>query len=191
MVQLVNTRIHGNLFCSGGRFDGWQNAKGPKDLAVFGDYMRITGSVQLDEGFHATGGVRVGGGMIDRSLVCEKATFESQDRPALDLENSNIGASLRFRRMQSIVGRITLTGARATTLDDDDESWQKVSPNSLDLDGFRYDRFAGEAPIDVKTRIAWLGKEKQEYLAGASNRSLGINSRTCCAAAATARRLPG
>jgi hypothetical protein len=120
--------------------------------------------VRLSDGFRANGGVRLRGAILNGTLDCEDGTFESEYCPALDIENSDIGASLRFRRVRSIDGRVRITAARATTLDDDAASWQKVSPSSLDLDGFRYDRLAEEAPTDVKMRIRWLEKQKREYL---------------------------
>jgi hypothetical protein len=51
------------------------------------------------------------------------------------------------------------------TLADDLCSWPE---NALNLDGFRYDHIAAGAPLDAKSRIAWLDRQRPQLLAGKS-----------------------
>ncbi|WP_424360630.1 hypothetical protein [Methylocystis parvus] len=149
-VRLLGASIGGDLSCLGGRF---KNSGG---AALSCDGVEVAGSVFLNRNFHATGAVRLLCASIGNDLTCIGGRFESPDGFALFCDGSNIGGALLFRGGAQAEGVISLTHAKAATLADDVDCWPE---DSLDLDGFRYDRIDASAALDAKRRIAWLDKQ--------------------------------
>jgi hypothetical protein len=100
--------------------------------------MTVEGSVFLDEGFHATGEVRLVGAHI-LSLSCRNARFENPNGAALNLEY-----------------------ARIRVLMDDEDSWPQQG--QLRIDGLEYEGFAGDrTPIDARRRLEWLRRQLPHF----------------------------
>jgi hypothetical protein len=130
----------------------------------------------LNSDFHATGGVWFIGAKVGGFLDCEKGQFEAKyGGHALMMEGTTIQGHFNFRNVTSESGLIDLLGLHVAMLVDDIESWEKAD-GRLVLDGFRYDRIAGErfhdrtsgwvegAPVDSKSRIRWLYRQRPEDL---------------------------
>jgi hypothetical protein len=98
-------------------------------------------------------------------LNCEGGSFEpKRGSIALYCNRVRIDSAIFFRREVKCKGQVLLAGAYAGALHDDLESWNSASYDStIVLDGFRYDRI-GDAPVDAKSRIAWLNKQRIDHL---------------------------
>ena len=158
-VRLLGAKVDGDLLCRGGRFENAQGA------ALSCDGVEIGGSAFLDGALHATGGVRLLGAKIGGNLYCDGALFENADGHALSCDSAEIGGALFFHHIPLTLGRVSFAHTHVATLVDDLPSWPE---KALYLDGFRYDRIAASAPLDAKSRIAWLDRQCPELLAGDS-----------------------
>ncbi len=156
-TTLVGTRIAGNLECDQGRFE---DAKGD---ALICASAKIGGNVFLRAKFHATGETNLIGARIAGDLDCSKGCFNNQGRAALSCDRTEIGGALYFEDQAIALGMISFAHAQVGTLDDAAEFWPD---RSLILDGFRYQRISATAPLDAKTRIAWLDKQQPRFLGG-------------------------
>ncbi|WP_156824742.1 hypothetical protein [Methylocystis rosea] len=158
-VRLSGTKIRGDLTCGGARLD---NASGN---ALFCDSAEIGGSVYLSQPFYASGAVRFVGAKIAGDLNCMGSRFHNTGGDALSCHGAEIHGALFFHRVRLVDGNISFARARAATLHDDLSSWRE---QALDLDGFLYDHIAAGAPLDAKSRIVWLDRQRSELLAGNS-----------------------
>jgi hypothetical protein len=126
---LLGARIKGQLNCTGARL---KNSNG---IALSADRMTVEGSVFLDEGFHATGEVRLVRARIRGALVCTDARFEHPNGIALNLEHARLGVIV-----------------------DDKDSWPQQG--QLRIDGLEYEGFAGDrTPMDAQRRLEWLRRQ--------------------------------
>jgi hypothetical protein len=155
--RLLGARIAGILVCIAGRFDN------PSGDALSCDRAEIGGSMFFSGGFHATGVTRLPGAQIAGDLDCSQGQFDNADGYALVCDGVEIAGALLFRGAINVLGTISVAHAQVGTLADAPECWPD---KSLDLDGFRYQRIAASAPLDAKTRIAWLDKQPPPLLAG-------------------------
>ncbi len=157
-VRMLGTNVAGDLYCDGGRFE---NDYGN---ALSCDGSEIDGNVFLNGAFYASGEVRLRGTRIGGDLYCG-GRFENPAGTALSCEGADVGRALFFRSVSGMTGTLSLDHMHVTTLVDDFPSWPE---NALRLDGFRYDRIAAGAPLDAKSRIAWLDRQQSELLTGNS-----------------------
>ncbi len=156
-TRLLGARIAGSLSCTGGRFD---NAHGK---ALSCDSAELGGNMFLSDGFHATGETSLAGARIIGQLACSDGRFDNPGGHALVCDDAEIGGGLFFRGETAALGQISFAHAQVGTLADARECWPV---GSLILDGFRYQRIDATAPLDAKTRIAWLDKQIPELLGG-------------------------
>jgi hypothetical protein len=149
LVSLVGATIRGSLNCCKGSF------LNPGDDALKGDLLACD-QVLLGHGFAAAGAVILSAATV-RILNCEGGNFES-----LLCEGAEISGTFFFRGVHRI-RLVNLTATNVGTLADDLASWEQAS-GKITLDGFTYDRLAGNAPTDARARSAWLGMQKADYL---------------------------
>jgi hypothetical protein len=123
------------------------------------DHAVIAGSVFFDEQFKATGHVRLIGAQIGGDLSCRGGYFECKTNTALSAERATIKGTLFLCELANSPSAVSLAYAKIGQLFDDATSWG----NNLYLEGFQYDSIAGSAPIDAKTRIAWLDKQSRSH----------------------------
>ncbi len=171
-VILSGAEIGGNLDCSGGRFEGGPSRNKDR-VALACDGAKIGGSVFLDEylhqttklrcPFHAIGEVRLRGVTVGSDLYCIGAVFHNQSGAALICEGARIGGGLFFREGVSAKGRISFAHSKVAALADDLTCWPD---QSLDLEGFRYERIDSSSSLDAHSRIAWLNKQVSLRLVG-------------------------
>lgn len=165
-VSFAAARIDGSLDCSNAVFNGARFGK--KDVALTCDRAVIKGGVFLKNGFTATGSVRLLGAQIGGNMECVDATLDGMDGYALQAEGVTVGGAFHFNNMRSIKGTVSLSSAKVGRLIDDNQSW---AMGELILDGFIYDKLAGNTSTDAETRLKWLDKQIPSHagLAGDDN----------------------
>jgi hypothetical protein len=152
-VRLLGARIGGDLACDGGRFDN------PKGVALHCDRVETKGGVFLHNGFHASGEVRLLGARIGGDLDCNGGRFEKPKGVALQCDGAIITGAFFLGGGAHFDG-ISLGPAKIGSLVDDEACW----PKPIVLDGFRYDRLAGDAPVDAAARLRWLDLQRRSHL---------------------------
>jgi len=167
-VSLSGAQIDSDLLCSGGRFDG------KKENALLCTGTMIKGFVSLTKGFTSTGMVCLSGAQIGSYLNCIGATFDgtSNKSPgytnglALRAEAMTVDGILFLHHLKEVKGAISLMSSKVGSLEDDTWYWLK---GELMLDGFVYDKLAGSARTDAKSRLAWLNKQSASHAGLADN----------------------
>lgn len=108
-VRLLNADIKSNLDCSGGRFEGQDEA----GIALNCDGIQVRGGIFLNKGFLAQGVVRLLGADIKQNLECDGGRIAGQDEDgdALVCDGIQIGGSISFRRGFEAQGTVRLVGA--------------------------------------------------------------------------------
>ena len=153
-VRLLGARIGANLECDGGRFEN------PEGVALHCDRIETKGGVFLRNRFHASGEVRLVGARIGGNLECNGGRFDNRNGVALHCDGATIAGTFFLREGAHLDGRLDLSAAKVGTLVDDAACW----PKEIVLDGFRYDRLAGDAPADAAARLRWLDLQDSEDL---------------------------
>ncbi len=158
-VSLVGAQIGGNLECDDGKFESKKCDDGKRGYALICDSAVIKGNVFLRNGFTATGTVRLMGAQIGYNLECNGATLDNVNDCALMADDMTVAGAFHFCKLRSVTGNISLVAASVGSLVDDITSWSE----KLQLDGFVYDRLAGNAPPDAKSRLIWLNKQRSDH----------------------------
>jgi hypothetical protein len=122
------------------------------------DRLIVTGGCFLDEGFTASGEVRLSGADIGGDLYCDGGTFANAGGSALNAQALAVKDGFLLHDA-TVEGAINLTVARIGTLIDDRPCWQA---GGHFLDGLHYDRIVGST--DAASRIAWLQKQRPDQL---------------------------
>lgn len=149
-VNLAIAQIGGQLACEGATL----NCAGGN--ALFAQGVIVEETISLD-GATATGTVDVNGAQIGGQFDCVGAKLNGAGGPALNGQSLRVGHVFLFRKVTSVEGRIYLGAAHVHDLADDAASWGMC--DDLTLDGFTYDRIAGDtSPKTFADRKAWLEK---------------------------------
>jgi hypothetical protein len=108
-VLLSESIVHGNLKCNGGKFqhDGVQH------YTLTAENVDVRGSVFLNDGFKAVGGVLLSGATICGNLKCSSGVFEhyEEGKFALTAENMGVKGSIFLNDGFKAVGGVLLNGA--------------------------------------------------------------------------------
>ena len=147
-VDINTAKIGGHLTCDGAKFDG----DGKTALNAQG--IEVGHSVTFND-VTAIGSVMVNSAKINGQFACGNAHFDGNGNWALFAQFMRVSQGFFFRNVASIKGEIDLSSAHIGDLVDDISSWPS-SPESLLLDGFTYDRIAGDAPATFAARRQWL-----------------------------------
>jgi hypothetical protein len=114
-------------------------------------------------GFHATGKVRLASTRIASNLDCTRGVFENNGGYALQCDGAEVENIFFFRSVKHLDGA-ALSSMQVGTLCDDASSWMKAREH-LVLDGFTYERIAGDSTLtSAPARIAWLDLQLPEHL---------------------------
>jgi hypothetical protein len=158
-VRLGGAEIGGDLDCRDGTFS---NA-GRVSLSAPGSAIRQ--SVFLNGKFSAVGEVQLERARIGGNLECNHGTFKNppsitqfRSGTALRVDGAQITGEIQLYGEFSAQGRVSLLGAKAGALVDDEQSWP--TQDDLLLDGFVYERIA-KGPTDADKRIEWLALEEK------------------------------
>ncbi len=108
-VRLAGADIRGQLACRGAKLTG----RGEDGYALAGDGIKVGGDVFLDEGFTASGTVRLLGGDIAGQLNCGGArlTGRGESDYALDCDRIKVGGHMFLTKASTTSGAVRLLGA--------------------------------------------------------------------------------
>jgi hypothetical protein len=156
-VRFSGAKIGGFLDCDHASFNN------PGGTALFLDGAKVTGFLFLRDGFSAEGAVRLLGAEIGRNIECDGGSFKNADSFALLCHSAKVAGAVSLRNGFTAEGTIDFSSAHVRDLVDDNIARGNAGPCKLLLDGFTYERIAGRAPTDAKTRIAWLMQQREDY----------------------------
>ncbi len=166
---LVGARIGGALRASGARLTADIDEAGARGVALDLDRARVGADVLLDAGFSTVGQVRLRRARIGGDLDGSDAHFDAvgdaswgEDGGALLLDRARVGGTLTLRHLQAPLQGASLQDARVGALRDDGGTWGQHHV----LDGFRYRRFAADAPVDAAMRLEWLVRQQPSHVDG-------------------------
>jgi hypothetical protein len=107
-LRLAGADIAGSLICADAQLDGCDE----NGYALVADEIRVGGSMMLNEGFTASGAVRLPGANIARNLVCSGAQLSGQDYQGVALRGGGIKvASIYLNDGFTAAGMIWLESA--------------------------------------------------------------------------------
>jgi hypothetical protein len=159
-MLIFNTSIGGDFMCNGGRFIN------PGGLAFAAPELTVAGDVHLSDVMfgavrpkvlEADGEVNFTAAQIGGALdaVGAKFTGARSDRHGL-FAPGLVAKTLLIRNIQLVNDAVLdLTGAQVAALFDNESNWPK--PGKLLIDGFKYGGFWADSPIDVSSRLRWIG----------------------------------
>lgn len=174
-VSLIGATVGGDLDFRSAEFHA------PGSDAISAHRAKISGDVIFGDGFQADGEVSFYGAMIGGDLNCKDAKFSNRGGDALSAESAKIERSVNLHKGLDLRGclnlqngelrrRLDLRGlstSEETTLNlrstavgsiqDDEATWG--SADSLRLDGFTYERFHTEGPVEAERWIKWLQQQ--------------------------------
>ncbi len=181
-VSFSGAEIGGDIDCRAGRFKCAGNSD---TTALRFTRIVANGNISLSDDFHAKGKVQFNGARVRGNIDCQGGVFsvpkglmaldfaapgEAFSEDALSLVNAEVMGALmlapfeRATRPAAILnGSLDLKSATIRVLVDSEETWPLPQANGKDamrhvihLDGFVYERFGGNAPIDAEARKKWL-----------------------------------
>jgi hypothetical protein len=165
-LRFVGLQVAGDLRASRAQVSGDVDGDGRRGDALNLDQARIAGSVYLDEGFSATGLVRLRQARIVGDLNCSGAAFDAlgeiawHGRTSVAFDQARIGGTLVLGQQAQPLQGVSLASAEAGALADDGTTWGE----QITLDGFRYRRYARHAPTDARFRVDWLMRQPSAHL---------------------------
>jgi hypothetical protein len=145
-VYLLGAKIGGQLACFASEFV----ADGECSLSL--DSACIGGSLFFGRGFKATGWLAMINLQLQGDLVIRDAGFIAELRAS----RISIGGTLFLRGATSPLGKISLGGGRAGSLNDDSKSWG----DELDINGFVYNFVHVNKQMPIADRLDWLDKQR-------------------------------
>jgi adhesin HecA-like repeat protein len=149
-VRLARATIGRQLVCTAGVFDNQHGtALNLAGLVCPGDVL-LKGGPESD-GFRATGLVRIRGARITRDLDFTSAELHGDE--GLDARGLQVGGQLIWQMAQAPEGRVDLSLADISRLQDALKSWPK---KKYQLAGLIYQSASDD--LDVAQRVGWLGQ---------------------------------
>ncbi len=158
MVRLNGATIGSHLDCRNGSF------RSGLEGALLFSAATIAGSVLLHKGFNAAGGVRLVGATISGDLDCSGRFEKVGAADALCCRRARVGGGLLLQEGADIRGAVDLGSMRVAALCDIESAWTGAAGQMV-LDGFVYERLAGDAPTEAEARIRWLENQTPDHLA--------------------------
>jgi hypothetical protein len=187
LVSFSGARIGGTLDCSGGTF--LNHTADGRGEALSLAFAKIAENVWLRDGFSAEGKVRLYGTHVAGNVQCIGGRFANAAPAKDDRSIAASAISLRSAIIEGILwlgppagnalgraditGSLNLEGCRAHEVVDHPGSWptrrvvletRKTLRTFVFLDGFTYDRMAGQGDYDARTRKKWLDRQPHRHL---------------------------
>jgi hypothetical protein len=165
-VRFAGASVEGDFVAGVARLTGSVEVGGARRAALNLDRIRVGGDLRFAPGFAAAGPVRLRRASIEGDLDASGAGFDLVgdsawgEASALVLERARIRGSLVLLRLKAPLLGVSLEGAHAGALVDDESTWGE----RLVLDGFEYRRLGDGAPTDVDFRLAWLERQLPAHL---------------------------
>ncbi len=160
-VRLSRVDIGKDLDCSGGHFENKEEKNTKKALLCHG--ARISGNIFCSDEFRSIGELNFIGATIGGDLYFRRACLANRNGMALSCERTKIDGALLFRDVAVLRGFISFAHTTVGTLVDELFCWPD---QSLNLEGFRYERIDSSSSLDAHSRITWLNKQVSLRLAG-------------------------
>lgn len=186
-VSFSGAQIAGDIDCRNGQFHGAGDGGG---AALSFTRADAGGNVYLSAGFEARGKVRLNGIIVRGNVDCRGGAFtapqsishdaaasgEAFAEDAISLVTAKINGALIMAPIEAKAegaaifnGSIDLKSAHIHVLVDSPESWpQRPKANGLrnviQLDGFTYARFSGNAPAEASIRKLWLKMQPPAHI---------------------------
>jgi hypothetical protein len=162
-IRLGHCRFSAQIILRGAR-GRTINLQASRLSGLIGERLKLDGGLLLTN-VQVDGPIRLVGARIASDLECKGARFENPDDDALNCSRAKIGGGLFFGETTSIIGRISFAHAQVGTLGDASDCWPE---GSLNLDGFIYEHISSRAPLDSRSRVAWLDRQQKRFLASES-----------------------
>jgi hypothetical protein len=105
-LELNAARIGGSLLCEGARIES------PGGSVLIGDGISVDGDVNLDDGFHARGEVRLLGATIGGQLSCAGGRFENPGGDAISADDAAVKGGIFLKEGFHATGCTRLLGAQ-------------------------------------------------------------------------------
>jgi hypothetical protein len=186
-LSFSGAQIGGDIDCRNGQFC---NAGSGDTTALRLTRAEAQGSIYLSDGFEAKGKVQLNGASVSGNIDCRGGTFsvphalsydaaapgEAFSEDAISLVNAKVAGALILAAFEGkelpaavLNGSLDLKSAHVHVLADGMSAWPKPTHsdglrNVIHLDGFSYDRFAGNAPIDARLRKIWLMRQPAAHV---------------------------
>ena len=126
---MAAAHIGGELNCTKGKFSN------PNGRALYADGLTVGQDMYCNEGFEASGEVRLLGAHIGGQLSCREGQFSNPDGLALDLERATVSGPLHMETAV-LEGILDLTAAKTSSYYDNREFWsQKLRPPGVAIRG--------------------------------------------------------
>ncbi|MGO9475030.1 MAG: hypothetical protein ACLPWS_16765 [Rhodomicrobium sp.] len=186
-LSFSGAQIGGDIDCRNGQF--YSAGNGDSSALRF-TRVEASGNIYLSAGFAAKGKVQLNGAIVRGNIDCRGGTFtvphsvshdaaapgEAFSEDAVSLVNAKVEGALiiapiegREEPAADFKGSLDFKSAHIHVLVDAPGAWPKKSHsnglhNVIHLDGFTYDRFAGNAPIEASLRKSWLKRQPKAHL---------------------------
>ncbi len=186
-ASFSGAQIGGDIDCRNGQF---QSAGNGDSTALRFTRVEAAGNIYLSAGFEAKGKVQLNALIARGNIDCRGGTFtvphsishdaaapgEAFSEDAVSLVNAKVNGALiiapidgREEPAAVIDGSLDLKSAHIQVLVDSPEAWPQHSKanglsNVIHLDGFTYERFAGNAPVEASVRKTWLKRQPPAHI---------------------------
>ncbi len=186
-LSFSGARIGGDIDCRNGQFHSAGNGD---STALRFTRVEAAGNIYLSAGFEAKGKVQLNGIIARGNIDLRGGTFtvphsashdaaapgEAFSEDAVSLVNAKVNGALMMAPIDGreepaafIKGSLDLKSAHVQVLLDSPEAWPQDSKvnglrNVIHLDGFTYERFAGNAPVEASVRKTWLKRQPPAHI---------------------------
>lgn len=137
--------------------------EGREDLSALFDIRgaSIGNDCDLNNGFECHGYARINNAKINGDLILTGSKSHKVSIKHFQAHSANINGAIKMHECVSI-GTLDLRDAYAKTVVDSMACWP--TKGRLLIDRFTYDSFGGDAPLDWKSRMIWLLRQrKRDY----------------------------
>jgi hypothetical protein len=186
-MSFSGAQIGGDIDCRNGQFHSTGNGD---SSALRFTRVEAAGNIYFSAGFEAKGKVQLNGAIVRGNIDCRGGTFtvpssvshdaaapgEAFSEDAVSLVNARVDGALiiapidgREEPAAVFNGSLDFKSAHIHVLVDHPDAWPKHTHsdglrNVIHLDGFTYDRFAGNAPVEVPIRKSWLKRQPKAHI---------------------------
>jgi len=156
-VRFPGAKIGGQLNCRSGKFFHELPNVSVQPVALIAANIGIGETLILDGGFQSTGRVVFDGARLNSDLVCRGEPDSPVRMTTLELRGACIQGALMLEFCE-VSQSLDLRFASVQTLDDRESAWP--AKGVLDVERFRYESIAPDAPRDFNSRLRWLKLHK-------------------------------
>ncbi len=186
-LSFSGAQIGGDIDCRNGQF---HSAGGSDSTALRLTRVEAGGNIYFSAGFEAKDKVQLNGALVRGNIDCRGGMFsvphvlshdaaapgEAFSEDSLSFVNARVDGALIIAPFEGngepaavFNGSLDLKSAHIHVLADHPDAWPKQTHsnglrNVIHLDGFTYDRFAGNAPVEASVRKTWLKRQPPAHM---------------------------